>query len=57
MAETTPTTREPERLAPTSLLATRRIFSGSATDVPPNFMTTVPALAGRSSVSSSGSGS
>jgi hypothetical protein len=45
MAETTPTTRWPRPRAPTRRSATWRIFSESATDVPPNFMTTVPRLA------------
>ena len=41
MAETVPTTRMPRSRASTSRRATCRIFSGSATDEPPNFMTTV----------------
>src|SRR5438034_4295820 len=57
IAETTATTRVPDRLASTSREATRRIFSGSATEVPPNFMTRVPAPAGGSAGSTAGTGS
>ena len=46
IAEQTPTTRAPRLFAATIRSATRRIFSGSATDVPPNFMTTVWTPAG-----------
>src|SRR3989304_300179 len=42
MAETTPTTRSPRSRAATRRLATFVIFSGSPTEVPPNFITTVP---------------
>ena len=41
IAETVPTTFRPRRLAPTNRCATWRILSGSATDEPPNFITTV----------------
>src|SRR5882757_689237 len=41
MAETVPTTRRPARLASTRRCATPRTFSASATDDPPNFITTV----------------
>ena len=41
IAETVPTTRTPASCASTSRRATCRILSGSATDEPPNFMTTV----------------
>ena len=51
----TATTREPARFVATSRAATRRIFSGSATDVPPNFITTVLAPMRVSEDSSSGS--
>ena len=53
MAEQTPITRAPAVFAATIRSATRRIFSGSATDVPPNFMTTVwiPAGSGSGAVS------
>src|SRR5262245_17776051 len=57
MAETTATTRFPARFASTRRDATRRIFSGSATDVPPNFITRVPAAAGGSAGSTAGTGS
>ena len=57
IAETTATTRFPARLASTRREATRRIFSGSATEVPPNFMTRVPAAAGGSAGSTAGTGS
>src|SRR6187397_434458 len=57
MAEMTATTRLPDRFASTSRSATRRIFSGSATEVPPNFMTRVPAAAGGSAGSTAGTGS
>ena len=42
IAETTPTTRAPASRAATRRPATRLILSGSPTDVPPNFITTVP---------------
>jgi hypothetical protein len=48
IAETTPTTRPPARLVATSRAATRRIFSGSATEVPPNLNTSVPTCGGSS---------
>ena len=41
IAETVPTTRRPRCFASTSRRATCLILSGSATDEPPNFMTTV----------------
>ena len=41
IADTVPTTRAPRSCASTSRCATWRILSGSATDEPPNFMTTV----------------
>ena len=41
IAETVPTTRTPRSWASTRRRATPRIRSGSATDVPPNFITTV----------------
>ncbi len=41
IAERTPTTRSPRSCARTSRRATSLIFSGSATDVPPNFITTM----------------
>src|SRR2546421_2428474 len=43
IADRTPTTRLPLRFASTSRRATAFSFSGSPTDVPPNFITTVPA--------------
>src|SRR5262245_52084260 len=49
MAEHTPITRAPAAFAATMRAATRRIFSGAATDVPPNFMTTVWTPAGNRS--------
>ena len=41
IADTVPTTRRPRCFASTSRGATARTFSASATDEPPNFMTTV----------------
>ena len=41
IAETVPTTFRPLRLASTNRRATCRILTGSATDEPPNFITTV----------------
>src|SRR5262245_3801203 len=41
IAETVPTTFSPRRRASTKRRATWRTFSGSATDEPPNFITTV----------------
>src|SRR5579871_1570134 len=41
IAERTPTTRSPRSCARTSRRATFLIFSGSATEVPPNFITTM----------------
>src|SRR6187551_695410 len=41
MAETVPTTFNPRRFASTNRRATWRILSGSATEEPPNFITTV----------------
>ena len=45
IAETVATTRMPRSRASTRRRATWRIFSGSATDEPPNFMTTVSGVA------------
>jgi len=41
IAETVPTTRRPRSFASTRRRATRRMHSASATDEPPNFITTV----------------
>ncbi len=46
MADTVPTTARPRRFASTKRRATCFTFSGSATDEPPNFITTVPVVAG-----------
>ena len=50
IAETVPTTFRPRRLASTNRRATCRILSGSATDEPPNFITTVSKPRGMRSV-------
>ena len=46
IAESTATTRFPPCFASTSRPATASSFSGSPTEVPPNFITIVPALGG-----------
>src|SRR2546423_7144646 len=55
IADSTPTTRVPPRFASTSRWATARSFSGSATEVPPNFITTVPAWGGAGSTAGTSS--
>src|SRR5262245_62559489 len=57
MAESTATTRLPEARASTSRRATSFSFCGSATDVPPNFITSVPRLGSAAARSGSGSNS
>jgi hypothetical protein len=57
IAERTPTTRFPRSRAATSRRATAFSFSGSATDEPPNFITTVPARGAAGSTSGTDSNS
>ena len=57
IAETTPTTLAPRAWASTSRRATRLIRSGSPTEVPPNFMTTVPSRLARPSRRDAGAAS
>src|SRR4051812_23617141 len=57
MAESTATTRLPAACISTSRRATSLIFSGSATEVPPNFITSVPALGSAAARSGSDSNS
>ena len=57
IAESTPTTRRPSSRAATSRRATAFSFSGSATEVPPNFITTVPDLGARASPPTAGTDS
>ena len=57
IADTTPTTRVPAFFAATRRSATRRIFSESATEVPPNFITRVPVLGGAAAGCTSGTAS
>ena len=57
IAERTATTRLPDSRAPTIRRPTAFSRSGSATEVPPNFITTVPPLGGRSSRAIDGSAS
>src|SRR3954470_9404532 len=57
IAESTATTRLPSRLASTSRRATSLILAGSATEVPPNFITSVPTLGSAAARSGSGSNS
>src|SRR5438132_3780304 len=57
IAERTATMRLPPSRAAAIRRATPRIFSGSATDVPPNFITTVPALAAGAAGSTPGTAS
>ena len=46
IADTVPTTSRPRRFASTNRFATSFTFSGSATEEPPNFITTVPGAPG-----------
>src|SRR5262245_65598267 len=55
MAESTATTRLPEARASTSRRATSFSFCGSAIEVPPNFITSVPRLGSAAARSGSGS--
>ena len=57
IAESTATTRFPASRAATSLWATARRRSTSATDDPPNFITTVPALGAGASSARAGTAS
>ena len=57
IADSTATTREPPSRAATSRAATFLSLSGSATEVPPNFITTVPRCGAASSPSTAGTAS
>ncbi len=57
IAESTPTTRWPRSLAPTRRRATSLIFAVSATELPPNFITTMPAGAAAPSAATAGTAS
>src|ERR687887_2193545 len=57
IAESTATTRLPRSRAPAMRRATARILSGSPTEVPPNFITIVPARAGLAAGATSGTAS